>query len=443
MIASDTIFAVSTGSGRAGIAVVRVSGPRARDVLKQIAGGPVKPRELWPVRLRDPRSGEVIDRGMAVWFAAPKTVTGEDIAEFHVHGSAAVVRKLMGVLAGIAGCRMAEAGEFTRRGFANGKIDLVEAEGLGDLLEAETEGQRRLAMRQLLGETSTVFREWRDDVLVCLSLLEAAIDFSEEDDTAEAALREAIPRIENLLVRLRDAVSQADRAALVRQGFRIVIAGAPNVGKSSLLNALLQREAAIVSPIAGTTRDVIEAGLVIDGVPVTLSDTAGLRGHTDDPIEQMGIARSAREIADADLLIWVTAPDVDELAKPAKSPDLIVAAKADLAGQAQSIHTRNESHLAVSSKTGVGVDALRMRLAALIAAKSAGAESAVVVRERHKLAILESIRLLNEILLHPDSALEVKAENMRKAAHALDSLTGHVDSEDVLGQIFSRFCIGK
>jgi tRNA modification GTPase len=438
----DTIFAVSTGSGRSGIAVVRMTGPGACGALRTLVGRALHPRSLELVKLRIPATGETIDQGMAVSLPGPKTVTGEDVVEFHVHGSAAVVRKLLGVLAEIPRCRMARPGEFTRRAFANGKIDLVQAEGLADLLEAETDAQRRLAMRQLSGEASAVFLQWRDEVLTCLALIEAAIDFSDEDETIEAARADVLPRVTQLVAMLEAMVEQAGRAALVRQGFRIVIVGAPNAGKSSLLNALVGRDAAIVSPIAGTTRDVIEAGLVIEGVPVTLSDTAGLRGHTDDPIETLGMARTSREIAAADVLIWVRSHDVDDGLQLNRVPDLVVWAKSDLF-QPNSIHIRNDRELMVSSKTGEGVVVLRQHLSAIVGAKTDVAEHAIAVRERHRQAIVESIRYLNEILSHPQAPLELVAELMRKTAKVLDALTGRIESEDVLGQIFSRFCIGK
>lgn len=433
-----TIFALSSGQGRAGVAVLRVSGPQAGKVVEILAAPLPKPRKAALRKIRHP-NGEIIDEGLVLWFPAPGSATGEDLAEFHVHGAPAVVRLLIEVLSAQDGLRLAEPGEFSRRAFANGKLDLVEVEGLADLLNAQGEAQRRLAMRQFLGEASAVYERWRGDVITALGLHEAAIDFSDEDDVAAKALEAARPVIGGLVAELRNALEKSSQNAAIRSGLRLVIAGPPNAGKSSLLNALAGREAAIVSPIAGTTRDVVEAQIMFEGLPLTLADTAGLREGSGDVIEQMGMARAQNEARDADILVWVSAPDAAEKVGPPRKPDLLVENKADL----DSIRSRNDSALLVSTKTGFGLNRLREVLKNLIHVKLAGAEDAIVVRQRHVLAVEESIRLLNKCLGESGRAAELVAEDLRGAARALGSITGHVDVEDLLGKIFSEFCIGK
>ena len=434
----DTIFALSSGHGRAGIAVVRLSGPLAGQCLAELTGS-VPPLRQAALRKLKATDRSVIDEAMVLYFAAPHSVTGEDVAELHVHGAPAVVEALLAELGAKPGLRIAEAGEFTRRAFANDKMDLVEVEGLADLLGATTEVQRKLAMRQFLGDASTVYVTWRNSVISALSLFEASIDFSGEDDVAAKAQAAAWPKIRGLVSELENALAQADQFGAIRSGLRVVIAGAPNVGKSSLLNALAGREVAIVSPIAGTTRDIVESHLQMVGLPLILADTAGLREVASDVIEDEGMARAKAASDSADILIWVTAADVSEKVGPPRSPDLIVQNKVDLIP----IRNRNESGIAVSTLTGVGLVELRDALRKLVERRVAGAEHAVVVRQRHVLAVKESIRLLNNCLTQQKRDAELTAEDLRRAARALSSVTGHVDVEDLLGNIFNEFCIGK
>ena len=435
---TDTIFALSSGHGRAGIAVVRLSGPSASKCLYHLGGSLPPPRQATLRKLRG-SDGLVIDEAMVLFFAGPNSVTGEDVVEFHVHGSPAVVERLLGELGARPGLRMAAAGEFTRRAFANHKLDLVEVEGLADLLNATGEAQRRLAMRQFLGEASQVFESWREQVISALALFEASIDFSDEDDVAQKAQAAAWPKIKALAEDLERALLQAERFGAIRSGLRVVIAGAPNVGKSSLLNALAGRNAAIVSPIAGTTRDVVESQLQIAGLPVLLADTAGLRVPSGDAVEDEGMARATTAAGSADILIWVTAPDVECKVGQPRQPDLIVQNKADLL----SVRNRNESAVVISTLTGVGLGELRRALEKLVEQRVSGSEQAVVVRQRHVLAVKESIRLLNGCLALPQREAEITAEDLRCAARSLSAITGHVDVEDLLGNIFSAFCIGK
>lgn len=433
-----TIYALSSGSGRAGIAVIRLSGPASGQVLEAMAGGVPEPR-MASLRKLKSADGQVIDEAMALWFPGPHSATGEDVAELHVHGAPAVIAFLFSEFSKFDGLRLAEPGEFSRRAFANGKMDLVEVEGLADLLAASGEVQRRLAMRQFVGETSGVYEGWRRDVISALALHEAAIDFVEEDDVADTARGMADPVIVRLVKELEAALATSSQNAALREGLKVVIAGAPNVGKSSLLNALARREAAIVSEIAGTTRDIVEAQVMFEGLPLTLADTAGIRGHTEDRIERIGIARAQTAAADADILIWVNAPDIPSHTEPPRKPDISVVNKSDLG----SIHGRNDAALPVSTKTGFGLDALRAALHAEVRLRTDQAEHAIVVRQRHADAIRESIRLLNKVIAEPHRPHELIAEDLRKAARALGSITGHVDVEDLLGKIFSEFCIGK
>jgi tRNA modification GTPase len=442
MNGKTTIYAVSSGAGRAGIAVVRLSGPNCVDVLEGLTGSPPEPRRavLRSIRSRD--GSDLIDKGMVLYFKVPHTVTGEDVAEFHVHGSISVVARLLVELSKFENCKPAEAGEFTRRAFENERMDLVEVEGLADLLMSDTEAQRKLAMRQFSGEASSVYEAWHSELTGALAILEASIDFADEDGVAEQAVGMVRPRLLNFKTMLAAALQESEKAALVRRGLRIVIAGAPNVGKSSLLNVLAGRKAAIVSEIAGTTRDVVEAALVMNGLPVSLADTAGLREATEDAIEREGMARSQSEIDAADILVWVTTVGQESLVLPARTPDLLVINKSDLVPR-ESIQLRNESDIAVSVKSGEGLALLRESLSALVSEKTELGESAVMVRARHRVAVEESIRFLNDALLKPHDALELMAEDVRKAASAMANITGRVGVEDFLGRIFSEFCIGK
>jgi tRNA modification GTPase len=442
MNSPDTIYAVSTGVGMAGIAVIRISGSLAPQLLTDLAGNLPIPKMASVRRLRNPRSRSVIDQALVLWLPGPQTVTGEDVAELHVHGSSAVVDSLFLVFQTYDSLRLAEPGEFTRRAFINNRMDLVEAEGLADLLHARTEIQRRMAVGHMLGDASSVYETWRNEMMEILAHVEAAIDFTDEEGVAEAALRDVKVRTFALVKVLASAVAQSDRAGVLRSGVKVVIAGAPNVGKSSLLNRIAAREAAIVSSRPGTTRDVIEVAIVLAGLPVILTDTAGLRRDSTDEIEVMGMERARAEWVVADIGIWVAASDVPaEMDAPAL-PDLRVFNKLDLVAP-NSIHVRNESEIWISAKTGEGVDGLLVELERLVKERFSGMEQAVVVRTRHKVAVEESIRFLNESLLHDAENIELAAECLRKACYSMARITGRVDVEDLLGKIFSEFCIGK
>lgn len=437
-----TIYALSSGSGRAGIAVIRVSGILASQVIIQLAGVLPTPRAASLRVLRTSIDQSVIDQGLVLWFPGPRTATGEDVAEFHVHGSPAVVARLFAELNLIENVVSAGPGEFTRRAFDNGVLDLVEVEGLADLIGAETESQRRLAMRQFLGEASSIYETWRAELLNALAFADAAIDFVDEPDVVESAVIQILPIVEKLKFDLENAVAQSSRAGAVRDGLRLVIAGAPNVGKSSLLNLLAGRDAAIVSDRAGTTRDVVEAVVSFEGVRLVMADTAGLRHDSLDEIEKIGMSRAVAETRDADILIWLSAHDIKNEVGPIRSPDLSVMNKSDLIAN-DSIHLRNESQINISLKTGAGLSELKTSLASLVAERSNLAQNAVVVRDRHLSAVRKTIRKLNDILAGEILPLELMAEELRDACRTMSSITGRVDVEDLLGKIFSEFCIGK
>jgi len=435
---TDTIFALSSGQGRAGVAVIRVSGPAARDCVARLSGkGPGAPRALALRTLRN-ANGDALDTAMVAWFPAPSSATGEDVAEFHVHGGRAVVAAVLEALAAVPGCRPAEAGAFTRRAFDNGKLDLTQVEGLADLVDAETEGQRRQALRQMDGALGALYERWRERLVRALAYLEADIDFPDED--LPGGLPEAVRGDLDGLTRELQAHLDDAGGERTRDGFHVVIIGAPNVGKSSLLNRLAKRDAAIVAATAGTTRDVVEVQLDIAGLPVTLADTAGLR-EAGDAVEREGVRRARDRAGSADVTVAVfdaTAwPDRDAATAAQVDGDTIVVVnKTDLAP------VDAGDGLGVSAATGAGIEALvaalRARLEAL-AERSTG--SPPLTRLRHRQAVGEALAAVSRAL--PADAAELRAEEMRQAALALGRLTGRVDVEDLLDVIFRDFCIGK
>ena len=442
MDAPPTIFALSTAPGRAGIAVVRVSGPAAGDLIDALAPPRAKKRFAALRRIRDPQSGETIDDGLVLWFAAPRTETGEDMAEFHLHGGPAIVKAMLGVLGRQPGCRLAEPGEFARRAFRNGKLDLAQVEGLADLIDAETEAQRRQALAQTRGALSELYEGWRADLIRASALVEAAIDFSDEADVASDAFATARKMVGELHGAVAAHVDDGNRGEILREGFRVVLAGPPNAGKSSLLNALARREAAIVSEEPGTTRDVIEVRLDLDGLPVIVTDTAGIR-EPQGSIETEGIRRTLAHARDADLVLWLSdasAPAVlppPEVSARGDKFFLPLASKIDIPGAAAS------GRLGVSAKTGAGLTELVGRVAELARERVGEVSAPAVTRARYRQELETCIEALKLFLDGPVNEPELRAEDLRLAAHALGRITGRVDVEDVLGEIFARFCIGK
>jgi tRNA modification GTPase len=425
----DTIFALSSGRPPAAIAVVRLSGPRAGDALKALIGRLPEPRKAALARVRDPRSGEPIDQALALWFPGPNSETGEDTAELQLHGGRAVVAAVLRALGGIEGLRPAEAGEFTRRAFENGRIDLAEAEGLADLLAAETGSQRRAALAMAGGALSRQVEAWRERLLALAAALEAALDFSDEGEVGEAWPPGWADDL-GALAEDMEALLARPPAERLRDGVRIVIAGPPNAGKSSLLNALAQRDAAIISAIPGTTRDLIEAPVSIAGIPWLLVDTAGLRDGADE-VETIGVERARASVAEADLILW--------LGDPADAPDpqraIRIQSKCDLESSADP-----GADVRVSAVTGEGIEVLvatmMKRSLALLPA-----EGEVAANARQREAIANAAVHLRDCAGTND--MLIAAEGLRHARLELDRVTGRAGVEDMLDALFGRFCIGK
>ena len=452
----ETIYALSSGlacgPGRAGVAVVRVSGDKARPCIESLCSRLPEPRRAMLAVLRRPEDNSHLDQALVLWFPAPHSFTGEDVAEFHIHGGQAVIAALLDTLGRIEGMRLAEPGEFARRAFENGKLDLTAAEGLSDLINAQTESQRVLALKQAIGLHGGLFEAWRQTLLTAQVMVEASIDFSDEGDVGHVAV-DLADNVGAMVRRLHEDIGRhlADghRGEIIRDGFRVVIMGPPNAGKSSLLNALAKRDVAIVSEEAGTTRDVIEVALDLGGMRVCLSDTAGIR-KTAGTVEREGISRALRHAAGAQLVLWLDeAPGKPPPLPPPPLPEelaslekrlLRITSKGDLL-QAEGSRVANE--LVVSALTGQGLEELEHKLGALAQAQTAGGESAVITRARHRQELERAHRALGDFLAGAPEDVELRAEDLRLAARALGRITGHVDVEEILGQIFSEFCIGK
>ena len=433
---ATTIYATATSAGRAAIAVVRLSGPDARAVLRLLAGRVPEPRQADLVTLRHPTTHEVLDRCLVLFFQGPKSETGEDCAEFHLHGSRAVLAALLAVLGALPNLRQAEPGEFARRAFLNGKLDLTQVEGLADLIDAETQDQRRQAQRQMSGAMAEATAPWRAALIQASAQVETAIDFAEDVELADALHGSLLPLLCPILKGLRHELSQANAAERVREGVQIVIAGPPNAGKSSLLNAMARREAAIVSPQAGTTRDLIEVHLDLGGCAATLVDTAGLR-VSDDAVEQVGVARARARAETADLVLWLS----EEGGRPPACGEMVwpIISKADR----HPPDTRRADGFYLSVETEENVAALLARLAEFARGVAQAGGAGLLARARHRQAFAAAERAVAAVVKGADLPVEVLAEELRGARTALDHLIGSVDVEDILGDIFSRFCIGK
>lgn len=440
----ETIYALSSAGGRAGVAVIRVSGPRVIEVIEALTGRAApRPREAVVRGLADPASGMALDRALVLYFAGPHSFTGEDVAEFHVHGGRAVVASVLKALGGIEGLRTALPGEFTRRAFENDKLDLTEAEGLGDLIDAETEGQRRQALRQMEGALGQLYEGWRQRLIRVLAYAEADIDFADEDlpDNLMATLG---PKIGALAAEIQTHLDDGHRGERLRDGVEVAIVGPPNVGKSSLLNRLAGREAAIVSDEAGTTRDVLEVRLDLGGVPVTLADTAGLR-EAEGRVEREGISRARARAESADLRLVMVAEGIGDFGL-ARAGDFRIVNKADrLEGPQVDSGEGVERVYRLSALTGAGVEDLVQALSERVEALYGAREYPLITRARHREGLQDCAacleRALDGLRLGRDAALV--AEDLRLAMRALGRITGRVDVEDLLDVVFRDFCIGK
>ena len=436
----DTICALASAPGRAGVAVIRISGPAAGAALRALCGPLPAPRHASLRKLKHPGSGELLDRGLVLWLPGPASFTGEDMAELHIHSGRAVIGGVIGALQSLPSMRLAEPGEFARRAFENGKLDLTEVEGLADLIAAETEAQARQALSQAEGGARALYESWRDELVKAQALAEAGLDFADEADVAADAAVQADAIVAKLLASISRHL-QDRRGERLRDGYRIVIAGAPNAGKSSLLNALARRDVAIVSEEAGTTRDIIEVHLDLGGLPVIVTDTAGLR-EAEGAVEAEGIKRALARAGEADLVLWV----VDATAPQWDAPDTRIAAKTGKVSVLNKVDLVKSPQiadgLAVSAKTGEGVAALVELLADRVRDSLAVGEPAIVTRARHR-AELEAACLALERFRGERGGPELKAEELRLAARHLGRLTGRIDVEEVLGAIFAEFCIGK
>jgi tRNA modification GTPase len=440
----QTIFALSSGRPPSAIAIIRMSGPQAGTALKSVAGKIPTPRQATRILLRDAEANP-IDDAVVLWFPKPASATGEDVVEFHVHGGRAVLAAVFASLSAIDHVRPAEPGEFTRRAFENGKLDLTEAEGLDDLIHADTDRQRRQALRQLRGLLGDKARDWRDRIIEAQALFEAGIDFADEGDVPTELIAPALAKVAALLGEIEEVLAVEGRGERMRDGLVVAIAGPPNVGKSTLMNQLARREVAIVSPHAGTTRDVIEVQLDLDGYPVTVIDTAGIR-ETDDPVEQEGVRRARARAAAADLVLWLI--DADGVVPPRASsaPVWLVRNKADLDGSAiGSVEATEASCPAfkMSAVRGDGVAGLVAALVAFAGAFFSGQESALITRERQRALLQETAEALRRSRVVIGEGEELAAEELRRAAYALGRLLGRVNVEDILDVIFRDFCIGK
>ena len=426
----DTIFALASARGKAGVAVIRISGPLAHDAVSEFCVLPLLRqaglrRLVW--------QGEVLDEALVLLFAAGASFTGEASAELQLHGSTAVVARVLQALAAIDGLRMAEAGEFTRRALENGRLDLTQVEGLADLIDAETEAQRKQALRVLSGALGRRVEAWRLDLVRAAALIEATIDFADEDVPVDVS-PEVRALIDGLLAQLRGELDGARAAERIRDGFEVAIVGAPNAGKSTLLNALAGREAAITSEVAGTTRDVIEVRMDISGLSVTLLDTAGLRCSVD-VVERIGVERALERARQADLRIFLQADPAEVLMLLPEVDDLVVLGKADV---------RDGAALAVSGKTGAGIDWLIAEIATRLSGRAASA--GLLIRERQRIAMQVAVSGLESALQHMAQAQalpELVAADLRASTRALEAMVGRIDVENLLDEIFSSFCIGK
>ncbi|WP_245458932.1 MULTISPECIES: tRNA uridine-5-carboxymethylaminomethyl(34) synthesis GTPase MnmE [unclassified Rhizobium] len=439
MMANDTIYALSSGGLPAGVAVIRISGDLAFHVAQSLSGTLPAPRQAALKTIRA-RNGFIIDRGLVLIFPGPASFTGENCVEIHVHGGKAVANALLTELSTFDQCRLADHGEFSRRALENGKMDLVEVEGLADLISAETEMQRRLALEHAAGGLSDLYNGWADRLTRARALIEAELDFADEDDVPGSVSDMVWADMKRLHSELADHLKGADLGEIIRDGLKVVIAGPPNAGKSSLMNALAKREVAIVTDIAGTTRDVLHVDLNIEGYAVKLYDTAGLR-ETEEIVEREGIRRALKTVADADLVLSLAEiGDRPQQDFPGFSGKIVtLGTKSDL----HPSEGADDYDVLISSETGAGLSALHQFLRQDLQDRSESLSLALPSRLRHRTLLSESFTAIAAALAAEDRGLDIRAEYLRRAAASLGRITGRVDVEDLLDVIFSEFCVGK
>ena len=443
---NDTIFALSSAAGRAGVSVFRVSGQTSKNVVEILTNAPCAAPRYAALRKLYNKDTILIDEALVLWMPGPQSFTGEDCAEFHTHGSPAVIEAMASAFLA-AGVRQAEPGEFTRRAFENGKMDLTEAEGLADLIDAETEGQHKQALRQMQGGLRLLYESWRDTLLDALAQIEGEIDFPDEEDIPDALSHKAYPYLNDVIERMQKSLEEADKGEVMRHGVEITIIGRPNAGKSTLLNALAKREAAIVSPKAGTTRDIVSINTVLSGIPVRLSDTAGLR-ETNDEIEAEGVKRARNMAEQADLRIGVidstdysaTAKMLQEL----EDNDILIFNKSDLTDvPIPDVSRETLSVLSVNSGQTSDIEKLRTLLEKEVTGRYSPGDEAGLTRARHKDCVQRAQLSLNRALQNLGVSPELASDDIRGALYAVKELAGETDIESVFDRIFSRFCVGK
>jgi len=441
-MSAQTIFALATAAGRAGVAVIRISGPDAGRVLQALTGRALPAPRIARLRVLKGQGGDTLDEALVLWLPGPGSFTGEDMVELHTHGSAAVIEVVTKEIYAL-GLRQATAGEFTRRAFENGRLDLTEAEGLADLIDAESEGQRRQALRQMSGGLRDVYEGWRTKALDALAMVEGEIDFPDEGDVPDALAHRAASGLEKLATELDAALNNSGRGERIRSGVDIAIIGAPNAGKSSILNRLARRDAAIVSAEAGTTRDIVEVHMHIAGLPVRFSDTAGLR-ETDNLVEAEGVRRAKLRAKDADLRLGVIdlTNNNNDVLSALTVGDLAVYNKVDLAGMPASKNVSRETFY-VSAESGAGFNILEAALEREIKSRFAMTEQAGLTRARHVECVRSALAAIERGLDNLSVAPELAGADLRQALHAIKELAGEADIEAVLDRVFSQFCIGK
>lgn len=445
---AETIYALSTVYGKSGVAVIRVSGTealRAVSAMTEIDTTSIKPRYAYFSKIHASTDKRPLDQAVVLYFKAPCSFTGEDIVEFQTHGSKAVIAAVLESLSQIKGFRLAEPGEFSKRAFYNGKMDLTEAEGLADLIDSETSEQQKYAIRQMEGGLKNLYEGWRSDLIKILAHLEAFIDFPDEDipDTVMSDMKDTVFKLENEINQHLNGDSIGER---LREGFRVVIVGAPNAGKSSLLNAVVNRNAAIVSDIAGTTRDAVDVHLDLKGYPVMFTDTAGLR-ETEEEIEKKGIDIAYSKITDADLVICLfdaskdSVHVFDKIKESLNNKALFVANKSDKLTFEQCSELENNGCLVISAKQKQGIDKLLAKISETIRERFTSNSNLLITRRRYREALSDVLENLNQFSF--DKEIELTAEDVRLSARALGKITGRIEVDDILDKIFSDFCIGK